>query len=364
MTAYGFRGSIRFHVPGNKGGAGADPGLRSAVGERALLLDIPQDIEGIDVGPSPTLYERAELLAAEAYGAQQCWFLTNGATQGNHALSLALAPPGTRVMIQRNSHASLIDGLVLSGGLPSFVAPEYDPELGMAHGVEPDALADALERASLGGPIDAVFIVSPTYYGMAADVAGCAEVAHAAGVPLVVDCAWGAHFGFHADLPPSPIQLGADAMLASTHKIVGSMTHVGDADGLRRRARRRRRRRPGDSARPARPARTRCCCPRWTPPAAGWRSTARALLDRTMRAAAKARAAIDAVPGCRVVGEQMVGRPGDRRLGSAADRDRRAGHRADGLPGRFCAARLLRHLSGTRNPRDEGGAGARDCGAA
>src|SRR5207237_10097138 len=114
------------HVPGHKGGAGADPGLRAALGERALLLDVPQDIEGIDVGPSPTPYERAEGLAADAYGAERAWFLTNGATQGNHALCLALAPPGSRVVIQRNSHASVIDGLVLSGGGVSLLAPAYD----------------------------------------------------------------------------------------------------------------------------------------------------------------------------------------------------------------------------------------------
>ncbi len=128
ITAYGFRGSTRFHVPGHKGGDGADPGLRTALGEQALLLDIPQDIEGIDVGPSPTPYERAEQLAADAYGAERTWFLTNGATQGNHALCLALAPPGAQVILQRNSHASLIDGLILSGGSPSWVAPEYDAE--------------------------------------------------------------------------------------------------------------------------------------------------------------------------------------------------------------------------------------------
>src|SRR5437764_12995068 len=135
VSAYGFRGSLRFHVPGHKGGEGADPGLRTALGAQALLLDVPQDIEGIDVGPSPTPYERAERLAADAYGAGRTWFLTNGATQGNHALCLAVATPDRHVLVQRNSHASLIDGLVLSGGLASFVAPEYDAELGMAHGV-------------------------------------------------------------------------------------------------------------------------------------------------------------------------------------------------------------------------------------
>src|SRR5213593_844925 len=104
VVAYGFRGAGRFHVPGHKGGPGADPALRFAIGNRALALDLPQDIEGIDLGPRPTPYERAEALAAGAYGAERTWFLTNGATQGNHALAVALAPNGTKVVAQRNSH--------------------------------------------------------------------------------------------------------------------------------------------------------------------------------------------------------------------------------------------------------------------
>jgi arginine decarboxylase len=229
VIGYGTRGPGRFHVPGHKGGQGADPGLRFGIGERALWLDIPQDIWGVDIGPSPTPYEEAERLAAEAHSAARTWFLTNGATQGNHALCLALAPLGTRIVAQRNSHASLIDGLVLSGGVPAFAPPEYDAELGMAHGVEPASLAAALAATP---DARAAFIVSPTYYGMAADVAGCIEVAHAAGVPLIVDQAWGPHFGFHEALPASALALGADAVITSTHKIAGSLTqsamlHVG-----------------------------------------------------------------------------------------------------------------------------------------
>ena len=229
--AYAFRGPARYHVPGHKGGPGADPGLRKAIGEDCLAMDIPQDIHGIDLGPSPTPYERAELLAAEAFGAARTFFLTNGATQGNHALCLALASLGGRIVAQRNSHASIVDGLVLSGGLPSFVAPEYDQELGITHCVTPAALEQALADAP---DARAAFIVSPTYFGMAADVAGCAEVAHRAGVPLVVDQAWGPHFGFHDALPPTALSQGADAMLTSTHKIAGSLTqsamlHVGDS---------------------------------------------------------------------------------------------------------------------------------------
>lgn len=221
VVAYGFRGPGRFHVPGHKGGPGADPGLRYALGERVLGLDIPQDIHGVDLGPSPTPYERAEALAAEAHGAARTWFLTNGATQGNHALCLALAPLGAHVVAQRNSHASIVDGLVLSGGLPSFVAPSYDGELGLAHGVTPEALATALDADP---EARVAFLVSPTYYGMAADVEALAAIAHEREVALVVDQSWGPHFGFHPDLPESALRLGADAVLTSTHKIAGSLT--------------------------------------------------------------------------------------------------------------------------------------------
>jgi arginine decarboxylase len=228
VVAYAYRGAARYHVPGHKGGPGADPGVRRAMGE-GLAADVPQDIHGIDLGPSPTPYERAELLAAEAFGAARSWFLTNGATQGNHALCLALAPLGTRVVAQRNSHASIVDGLVLSGGVPSFVAPEYDEQLGITHCVTPAALEAALRDAP---GAKAAFLISPTYYGMAADVAACADVAHAAGVPLVIDQSWGPHFGFSEALPPTALSQGADAMLTSTHKIAGSLTqsamlHVG-----------------------------------------------------------------------------------------------------------------------------------------
>lgn len=306
LVAHGFRGSTRFHVPGHKGGEGADPGLRHAIGDSALLLDIPQDTDGIDVGPSPTPYDLAEELAAAAYGAHRTWFLTNGATQGNHALCLALAPLGAPVVLQRNAHASMVDGLVLSGGVPSFAAPEYDEELGMAHGVTPEALAEALARTP---GARAAFIVSPTYYGIAADVAACSAVAHAAGAALVVDQAWGPHFGFHAGVPESALWQGADAVITSTHKIVGSLTqsamlHVA-REGLI------------DEARIARAVRlVRSTSPNSLLLAsldAARRQLAvhgEALLARTLPAAAHARAAIDRVPGCRVVGEQLVGRPG------------------------------------------------------
>jgi lysine decarboxylase len=306
VVAYGFRGPGRFHVPGHKGGPGADPGLRYALGDRALGIDIPQDIHGVDLGPKPTAYERAEALAAEAYGAERSWFLTNGATQGNHALCLALAPLGTHVVAQRNSHASIVDGLVLSGGLPSFVAPAYDAELGMAHGVTPDALAQALDA----DPQSRVaFVVSPTYYGMCADVQALAAVAHERDVALVVDQSWGPHFGFHPDLPESALKLGADAVLTSTHKIIGSLTqsaqlHVAPTGRID----------PKAVGRAIRLVRTTSPSSLLMASLDGARRQiavhGEALLHETIAAARATREKLATTPGIATIGEDFVGRPG------------------------------------------------------
>jgi arginine decarboxylase len=232
IVAYAARNPGRFHVPGHKGGEGADSELVAALGEAAFEYDIPAGIEGVDVGPDSP-FQRAQRLAAQAWGARRSWFLISGASQGNHAACLALRHAGRRVVAQRNVHSSTVDGIVLAGLEPAFVAPELDAELGIAHCLTPDALAGALDRAP-----DAVaaLTVSPTYFGAVADVRALAEVAHDRGVPLIVDEAWGAHLRFSDELPESALECDADVVLSSVHKLFGSLTqsailHLG-RDGL------------------------------------------------------------------------------------------------------------------------------------
>ena len=235
LRAYSARDPARLHVPGHKGGPGADAALLEALGERALRLDIPALTYGIDLGPEPTPFAQAQQLAADAWGARRTWFLINGASQGNLAAGLALAHQGTEVVVQRNAHSSTIDALVLSGLRPTFAAPEVDAELGIAHCLS----VDALERALVAAPAAVgVWVVSPTYFGAVADVRALAALAHGRGLPLVVDEAWGAHLAFHQELPEHALAAGADLVISSTHKILGSLTqsamlHLGHDGGMR-----------------------------------------------------------------------------------------------------------------------------------
>ena len=171
LLAFVARNPARAMVPGHKGGAAADDELRFALGDAAFALDLPTLIEGVDLEPGGP-YEQARRLAARAWGARRTWFLTNGASQGNLAACLAIARRGERVVVQRTVHGSAIDGLVLAGLRPTFVAPEVDAALGVAHCVRPAAL-DAALAATPGAA--AAIVVSPTYHGAIADVRGLAR---------------------------------------------------------------------------------------------------------------------------------------------------------------------------------------------
>ncbi len=157
----------------------------------------------------------AEARAARLWGADVCRFSTGGATHANQALALSLGREGDRVVASRTLHRSLLLGLVLAGLEPVWVQPDVDPATGLPLGVPPAAVAAALAAHP---DARAVLVGDPSYVGTIGDLPGLAAAAHAHDVPLVVDAAWAAHFGFHPDLPAHALALGADAMVVSAHK--------------------------------------------------------------------------------------------------------------------------------------------------
>lgn len=158
----------------------------------------------------------AEARAARLWGADVCRFSVGGSTHANQALALALAAnENGSVVVSRTLHRSMLLGLILAGLTPAWVRPEVDAASGLPLGVAPATVAEALR---LNPAAVAVLLGDPSYVGTVGDIGALAEAAHTHDVPLVVDAAWSAHFGFHPDLPRHPIQLGADAMVISVHK--------------------------------------------------------------------------------------------------------------------------------------------------
>jgi arginine decarboxylase len=277
-----------FHTPGHKGSTA----LTGAVvdGDRPLSggLDTVKLRHG--------WLAQAERRAASLYGADVCRFSVGGSTHCNQALALSVGAPGDVVVVSRTLHRSLLLGLVLAGLEPVWLEPEVDTTTGLPSGYSAARVAAAL--ADHPGAV-AVFLTDPSYVGTFSDVGEHAQVAHAAGIPLVVDAAWAAHFGFHPLLPPHALAAGADAMVISAHKTLPAYSQAALLLARTERLNASRLERAFDALHTTSPAGTIMASI----------DAARALLERDgerllaqmIRAVSDARARLEQVPGVRVL---------------------------------------------------------------
>ena len=221
MEKYRKAGVYPLHTPGHKGGRGADGDLSALLGARALAADVSLMSELDDIHHPTTYIKEAQKLAAELYGADQSFFAPNGTTGAIHAMVLGTLAPEDKILIPRNAHRSVVGAVILAGVRPVYLVPAYNAEWSLSLQVTAEQVETALEKDR---DIKAVLITSPNYYGLAADVKTIAQVAHDHDALLLVDEAHGPHLGFCAQLPPSALQCGADAVAQSTHKILGALT--------------------------------------------------------------------------------------------------------------------------------------------
>ncbi|MFM7426616.1 MAG: aminotransferase class I/II-fold pyridoxal phosphate-dependent enzyme, partial [Elainella sp.] len=222
LQALANRPRAAFHTPGHRQGQGAPMVLQDLLGV-ALRADLPELPELDNLFAPEGVIRAAEALAAEAFGADQTWFLANGSTCGLEAAILATCRPGDPIILPRNAHQSIFSALVLSGALPVWLEPQVDPDWELAGGLTPAQVEAALAAYP---EAKAVLLVSPTYQGVGSDLAAIAEITHRHHLPLLVDEAHGAHFAFHPDLPPSALAAGADLAVQSSHKTLSALTQA------------------------------------------------------------------------------------------------------------------------------------------
>jgi arginine/lysine/ornithine decarboxylase len=223
VVAYQRQEIVPFSTPGHKLGIGVDEELHETFGERTFLSDIPLGGGVGDTHFGGEALRVAEAMAADAWDADRTFFLLNGSTAGNHAFLLATVRPGDKILVSRDLHKSLLVALILNGVVPVYLAPRLHPELNVGLGISAAEVAGALE---LHPDTKLIAVVSPSYCGVASDLDGIAAVAHARGIPVYVDEAWGPHFHFHPALPRSAMASGIDGAVSSIHKVLGALTQA------------------------------------------------------------------------------------------------------------------------------------------
>ena len=211
---------VPFDVPGHKRGRG-NPELVQLLGEKCVSLDV-NSMKPLDNLCHPvSVIREAEELAAEAFGAASAYLMVGGTTSAVQSMILSVVKAGDKIILPRNVHKSVINALVLCGGIPIYVNPEMNQRLGISLGMQVEKVKQAIED---NPDAVAVFVNNPTYYGICSDIKTIVQLAHARGMKVLADEAHGTHLYFGKNLPISAMAAGADMAAVSMHKSGGSLT--------------------------------------------------------------------------------------------------------------------------------------------
>ena len=209
-------------VPGHKRGRIKND-LTDALGDSVFLYDVNAP-KGLDNLSRPqSVIKEAQNLMADAFNADKAYFLLNGTTQGIITMILTVVRAHEKIILPRNTHKSIISGLILSGAIPIFLPTIIDEELGISNGFTIDNLIKTIDE---NPDAKAVFVINTTYFGACTDLKSVVDIAHDNNMLVLVDEAHGSHLSFNDKLPIGAMEAGADMSSASFHKTLGSLTQT------------------------------------------------------------------------------------------------------------------------------------------
>lgn len=212
---------VSFHMPGHKGGQGAPARGRRLLGDAVYSADL-SELSGFDyLHGAKSALVNAQQHAAQLFQSDQTWFLVNGATVGNIAAICSVVGDGDALLVARDSHRSVYAGIALAGARPIYLAPVRNDALDGLFGIEPNELESTLSHHPA---VRALHITCPSYYGFTIPLRAIVKLAHGHNIPVIVDEAHGSHFIFDDRFPDSALACGADLVVQSPHKTLGSLT--------------------------------------------------------------------------------------------------------------------------------------------
>jgi Arginine/lysine/ornithine decarboxylases len=211
---------VPFDVPGHKHGKG-NIELTNFLGKNTMEYDM-NSMKSLDNLTHPiSVIREAEQLAAEAFNAKYAFLMVNGTTSAVQNMIFSVIRRGDKIILPRNVHKSIINALVVCGGMPVYVDTPIRQELEIATGMP----LEAVKTAIMNNPdAKALLVNNPTYYGICSDLIGITKLAHENGLKVLVDEAHGTQLYFGKDLPVSAMAAGADMAAISMHKSGGSLS--------------------------------------------------------------------------------------------------------------------------------------------
>ena len=229
LKTYGESDFYPFHMPGHK--RNPDSGFLPEM----YKIDITE-IDGFDnLHQAEGIIKNAQEKAASLYHSKETFYLINGSTVGILTSIAALSDRGKKLIMARNCHKAVYHGAFLNQLETEYIYPKMIEEFGISDGITAQQVEDKIQEIILregisdeqaGKLIAGIVVTSPTYDGILSDVNSIVKIAHNYGIPVIVDQAHGAHFGFHSAFPENAVSDGADLVIHSTHKTLPAPTQT------------------------------------------------------------------------------------------------------------------------------------------
>ena len=206
-----------FHMPGHK----RNPKYLSF--EKPLINYDITELGNMDNLHDPDgLIREMNERCANIFGSQKSFLMVNGSSGGIIASIMSICKDGDSLLVARNCHKSVFNGLIYSGAYPKYIYPSIT-DMGLVGGINPSDIRNELEKDK---NIKGVLITSPTYEGFTSDIETIAQIVHSYNKILIVDEAHGAHFNFSSNFPKTSLEQGADIVIQSLHKTLPSFTQT------------------------------------------------------------------------------------------------------------------------------------------
>ncbi len=229
LKKYGNSDFYPFHMPGHK--RNSESGPLSEV----YQYDITE-IDGFDnLHQAQGIISEAQKHAALLYHSEETYFLINGSTAGILSAVSSIAGRGQKLITARNCHKAVYHAAFLNRLEMEYVYPDEIADFGISGGISARQIEDKIKEIAdnegitkdrINSLVAGIILTSPTYDGILSDVKEIVKTAHSYGIPVIVDQAHGAHFGFHSAFPESAVTEGADLVIHSVHKTLPAPTQT------------------------------------------------------------------------------------------------------------------------------------------
>ena len=213
--------NLIFSMPGNKCGKVF---LKDNIGKEFVdnmgYLDITE-VDPLDNLHAPEgIILEAQQLLAKTYGVKKAYFMVNGSTGGNLCSIFAAFNEGDEVLVERNCHKSIYNGLILRKLKVKYIEPLIDEKLGIFLPPDKKNIYDAIEQCE---NLKGIILTYPSYFGITYDIEEVLLDLKKRGLKIVVDSAHGAHFIANNKLPKAIYGI-PDYVVLSAHKTLPALT--------------------------------------------------------------------------------------------------------------------------------------------